>query len=61
MEQWKLIKRHLKYYWRAKTAKQIQNTFVLDFLKNTVDNTEIYPFFKELETLRTNLKKDETP
>lgn len=61
MEQWKLIKRHLKYYWRAKTAKQIQNKFVLEFLNNTVETTQKYPFFEDLETLRATLKKDETP
>lgn len=61
MEQWKLIKRHFQYYWRAKTERQIQNTFVLDFLKNTVENTEKYPFFEDLEILRKALKQDESP
>jgi predicted O-methyltransferase YrrM len=61
MEQWKLIKRHWKYYWRAKTKSQIQNKFVLEFLDNTVETTEKRPFFEDLETLRATLKKDESP
>ncbi len=58
MEQLKQLNRHLKYYWRAKTKYQVQNPFVLDFLKNVVDNTETYSFFEDLEALRESLKKD---
>ncbi len=61
MKKLKLIVRHFQYYWRAKTKNRINHDFVLEFLNNTIENKEEFPFFEPLEALREKLKNDNSP
>lgn len=61
MEKWKLISRHLKYLWRAKTKYQIHSPFVFEFTQKVLEDDRVFYVFEELEVLRAALKKDDTP
>lgn len=61
MSQWKQIKRHLRYFWRAKNISQIKEPFIHSFTKNVIEANEPFPFFESIEQLRQTLKQDNRP
>ena len=58
----KLAKKYLHYYLTASNGKGhgIHSPFVFDFVKNVLNDKQIYPEYKSIEGLRKKMLKDST-